>query len=500
VRSGLEDALGPAFVAEPRALTADGRTRADHRPDVDDDGPGIVVALVPAHDEARLIGEALESLAAQTRVADAVIVVADRCTDATVSIASLHAASTCVTVDNRDRKAGALNQVLARLLPRLSADDAVLVMDADSSLSPVFLSQAAHRLREPEGSGARVGGVGGIFLGYPIAGALGHLQNNEYVRYAREIGRRGGRADVLTGTATLFSVRALRDVVQARARGDLPGGEGVYDVAALTEDNELTLALKALGYVCVSPKACTVGTELMPTADRLFHQRLRWQRGALENLIAYGMTRQTLPYVLRQALTYAAVSFVPFFLTTLVATWVATGTAPWSWFWLFVTAFVVLERVWSVKRGGWRAVLLAGLVLPEAAYDLFLHAVYVRALTDVATRSRATWGRRPSDGSARVRHLDTVVRATSAVVVLGSVAGLALVCVRLGIAWKLTAGFVLIGAVQAALRLSGIDALGRVLGSVDRAETRTVRRSAPQGFGGSDPDRPLVANPETWPS
>jgi hypothetical protein len=96
------------------------------------------------------------------------------------------------TVDNAHQKAGAIDQVLDDLLPRLSDSDAVLVMDADKSLSPGFRSAAARRLRYPEADGARVGGVGGIFFGcFPVAGLIGHLQDNEYVRYAREIGRRG---------------------------------------------------------------------------------------------------------------------------------------------------------------------------------------------------------------------------------------------------------------------------------------------------------------------
>jgi poly-beta-1,6-N-acetyl-D-glucosamine synthase len=156
-----------------------------------------------------------------------------------------------------------------------------------------------------------VGAVGGVFLGYPLRGFLAHLQNNEYVRYAREIARRKGRADVLTGTATLFSAKALRAVERARSSGQISPGTGIYGIDALTEDNELTLALKHVGYRCVSPKACTADTELMPTAGRLFPQRLRWQRGALQNLLEYGVTRHTLPYMLRQLMTYVGVAFVP---------------------------------------------------------------------------------------------------------------------------------------------------------------------------------------------
>ena len=69
---------------------------------------------------------------------------------------------------------------------------------------------------------------------------------------------------------------------------------------ALTEDNELTIALKSLGALMISPAECTVVTEVMPTWRALWAQRLRWQRGALENLGAYGVTAQTVRYWAQQ--------------------------------------------------------------------------------------------------------------------------------------------------------------------------------------------------------
>lgn len=485
--NSLKAALGPAFVEKKRDLTPEGLTKPGYVGDIGDVGPGKVVAVIPAHNEASLIAEALESLAAQTRIADEVIVIADRCSDQTRPIAFAHNAITQITIDNRDQKAGALDQVLADLLPRLSDNDAVLMMDADTSLSPVFIAEATRRLREPEGGGARVGGVGGIFLGYPLKGFLAHVQNNEYVRYAREIGRRKGRADVLTGTATLFSVRALREVRRARSSGHLPPSKGVYDVKALTEDNELTLALKHLGYRCVSSKACINGTRLMQTTARLFHQRLRWQRGALENLLAYGLTRWTLPYIGRQLMTYAAVAFVPFFLTTLIYAWVANGSISWSWFWVFVGAFVAIERVWSVKRGGWRSVALAGLLLPEVLYDLFLHGVYVKALTDTATHARETWDyTKLTEEEGRWHQWNRIAGVVCAGVLLAAVVGLALACIAIGVAWSVIGGFVLTGAAFAALRLSGLDPLGPLLGTGELANVDHSLTAPPQGFGGLD--------------
>ncbi|MEY9848649.1 biofilm PGA synthesis N-glycosyltransferase PgaC [Streptacidiphilus sp. BW17] len=455
-----KEARGPAFVRQPRNLTREGRTKPGHIPDLRYAGPGRIVVLVPAHNEEALIAETLESLAAQTRPPDEVIVVADRCTDQTARISSAHGAKAIETVGNTQDKAGALNQVLDRLLPQLSDHDAVMVMDSDTSLSPQFIAEAARRLRHQEPDQSPIGGVGAIFFGYPLRGLVCHLQNNEYVRYARELHRRHGRADVLTGTASLYPVHALRHVHQARAHGSLPRGRDVYDVESLTEDNELTLALKHLGYRCVSPCAGIVGTELMPTWSRLYYQRLRWQRGALDNLKAYGTTRVTLPYICRQLLTYLSVAFVPFFLTVLLYNTVTKGFPGWPWFWLGITSIAAFERIWAAKRGGWKALLLAVMIVPEVLFDQFLNVIYAKTLIDILTGTGATWERTHS----RTRRLRAAATTTAGfTLLLAAVVGLALACIALGIAWTLIAAFVLCGVAAATIRLSRLHPLGLLL-------------------------------------
>ena len=70
---------------------------------------------------------------------------------------------------------------------------------------------------------------------------------------------------MLTGTASLFRPRALKTVAAERGRA-IPGVPGdFYDTLVLTEDNELTLAIKSLGGLMISPPQCTVVTEVMET-------------------------------------------------------------------------------------------------------------------------------------------------------------------------------------------------------------------------------------------
>jgi hypothetical protein len=76
----------------------------------------------------------------------------------------------------------------------------------------------------------------------------------------------------------------------------------VNDTTVLTEDNELTFAIRHLGYDVLSPPGCPLETEVLTSWGDLRAQRLRWKRGALENCFEYGLTRITWRYRARQLL------------------------------------------------------------------------------------------------------------------------------------------------------------------------------------------------------
>ncbi|MGN8246279.1 glycosyltransferase family 2 protein [Cellulomonas soli] len=350
-------------------------------------GPVTVTALIPAHDEEHSLPATIASLQAQSHPPERIVVVADNCTDGTVAVARRAGVDVVETVGNTRKKAGALNQVLTQVLPDLGDNDAILVMDADTALDAGFLATAVARMTSDRALMA----VGGLFYGEDGAGLLGQFQRNEYLRYAREMRRRDGRVLVLTGTASLFRPAALRAVADSRGTR-LPGTPGdVYDTAALTEDNELTLALKSLGALMTSPPQCTVVTEVMPTWRTLWAQRLRWQRGALENLGAYGVTPRTLRYWAQQlGIGYGVIALGSYFLLLTLA---LLSSDQWIWFpfWIGLGGLFTLERVVTVWRGGWRARLLAATLLPELVFDAFLDIVYVKGVLDICLGRQASW-------------------------------------------------------------------------------------------------------------
>lgn len=389
-----------------RAPSAPGRHRAASQdaarvPDARrEPGPeerhGRLVALLPAHDEEASLPSALASLRAQSDPPDRVVVVADNCTDATAQVATAGGADVVVTVGNQHKKAGALNQALEGILPDLHDRDLVLVMDADSLLDPTFLEEArrhldgqdphAHRRRKP------LGGVGGTFRGGPGGGLLGTFQRNEYARYARDVRRLKGKALVLTGTASVFPVHVLREVQQARRTGALADRSGrgeVYDVHVLTEDNELSLALMHLGYGILAPAGCTLETEVMTTWSDLANQRRRWKRGAIENIVDYGLTRVTAPYWCRQVMATLGVLVTALYLGSIVYG-VLTDLRLHP-FWLAASGLFAVERVVTVNRRGWKQMLLAAPLVVEMAYDVFLQLVQAQAITQALLGHERRW-------------------------------------------------------------------------------------------------------------
>lgn len=350
-------------------------------------GPVTITVLIPAHNEEASLPFTIASLRAQSHSPERIVVVADNCTDSTIELALAAGVEVVESVGNTDKKAGALNQVLKVILPGQGDNDVVMIMDADTTLDAGFLESAVRRMTDDRALMA----VGGLFYGEEGSGLLGQFQRNEYIRYARELRRRRGRVFVLTGTASMFRPFALRTVAESRGNR-IPGRFGdVYDTAALTEDNELTIALKSLGALMISPSECTVVTEVMPTWPNLWAQRLRWQRGALENLGAYGITPQTFRYWAQQlGIGYGVIALTTYLVLIAV---MAISLDNWVWFpfWVGLGILFTAERVVTTWRGGWRARLLSAMLFPELFFALFLNLIYVKGILDISFDRKANW-------------------------------------------------------------------------------------------------------------
>lgn len=107
--------------------------------------PVAFLILIPAHDEERVIGAGLAAVAADRRARDTVLVVADRCTDATAAVA--RAAGAMVLERGPDEAPGRAAARQAGLEHvRDLAWDAVLMLDADSIIEPGFFAACERAL------------------------------------------------------------------------------------------------------------------------------------------------------------------------------------------------------------------------------------------------------------------------------------------------------------------------------------------------------------------
>ena len=92
--------------------------------------PGAVAVIIPAHNEEKILGVALDNVKSQLRQGDRLIVVADNCTDNTAAIAGEYGAECLVRNDAQFRGKGYALQFAIDAL-RQEPPDIVVFMDAD---------------------------------------------------------------------------------------------------------------------------------------------------------------------------------------------------------------------------------------------------------------------------------------------------------------------------------------------------------------------------------
>lgn len=347
----------------------------------------MLTVLVPAHNEEDQIAETLQSLLRQTHKPDKIVVVSDNSTDNTVSIARMFSVlDDSVTVFetqyNTAMKAGALNQALNQIMLDSSDTDEILIMDADSSLVDSWIENALPWL-------AKHGCVSGAYEAKQFNNLVEKMQHLEYTQQRRRISRSGGRVAVLSGAASIYYAKVLGDV--ARFRGTLlPGHFGqYYREDSLTEDFEVTLAAKELGYDPVSPSTLIVKTDVMHTLKELWGQRLRWQRGYLETLISYPLQSTWRQWVLQSA-TYG-MSLLPILIVLMLVGAALQGPLEFNFFFAILIPLFVIVEIVEAWDGGRESRLLALSILPNSVYGMYRNLIYWYAIWVSVRRKESIW-------------------------------------------------------------------------------------------------------------
>jgi cellulose synthase/poly-beta-1,6-N-acetylglucosamine synthase-like glycosyltransferase len=239
--------------------------RADH--------PFRLAVVVPAHNEEVTITSCVQSLLAAERgdLQVAVYVVADNCTDHTAALAKAAGAIVMERAHETERGKGyALHFAFTQL--EAIGYDGVLIVDADTSVAPNFLTAAAEAMQ---------------------AGAAA-VQARYLARNAEDSSR------------TRLMALALRafNVVRPRGRNNLGLSAGIfgngfglrretlaavpYLAASVVEDLEYHLSLVRSGRRVVFLEQTTVFGEMPVGGQGVKTQRSRWEGGRLRMLMQQG--------------------------------------------------------------------------------------------------------------------------------------------------------------------------------------------------------------------
>jgi cellulose synthase/poly-beta-1,6-N-acetylglucosamine synthase-like glycosyltransferase len=323
-----------------------------------------VVVIIPAHNEEDVIGACLESLLRQSRRPDKIVVAADNCDDGTALVAGGFKGVTVFhTVDNEDRKVGALTQAWRRYA---DGYDFVVGVDADTILAPDCLAQLeAEMVRNP--------GIGGLMARYTFdqgqgKGVLSRLllrmQRFEFTGWTVDILRRRRRTYVLGGQATMFRAEALEQIVRDKKR------LGPWDPSAQVEDMELTWSLNEAGWECKVSSAARAYVGPMLTLKSLWAQRRKWDEGMIRLLLQSGVNRTTL-YPWRMQAKMALDFITRFLFAVLMTASLVTGNFRWYWIWVIPPALAILVNLRTLRRMPHRTAadaLCAVTLLPIEAY------------------------------------------------------------------------------------------------------------------------------------
>jgi cellulose synthase/poly-beta-1,6-N-acetylglucosamine synthase-like glycosyltransferase len=392
-----------------------------------------LTVLIAAHNEEECIGATLDSILAQERHIDHIVVAADNCTDRTVEIAQSRQAAAgpslivYETVANTHKKPGALNQ--AWTLTR-DCTDLFVCIDADT----VLPSNAVGDWEAEFNRDDTLGGCSAKFTMLSTqemirlaeagivpasVGELPHLsfrermwcriQKAEFAKWTdTALTRKDRRTSVLAGTACMLRASALEEVVahermtwldhyMAGAEGvtveSRPQGPWTYD--SQVEDYYLTYQLRSFGWSCKVSADVRAYTGAMLSMRTLWAQRMKWQVGTVADLRAIGLNRQTRIDWWQQVLgMISAVIRVSWIALLILGVALTHHFQLMKFWWVFPLLFAICDvrEVWRVPHRTWADVLTAAFIVPQELFAFMRAAWFTWSWMEVLTgRTRDRW-------------------------------------------------------------------------------------------------------------
>jgi cellulose synthase/poly-beta-1,6-N-acetylglucosamine synthase-like glycosyltransferase len=244
-----------------------------------------VTIILPAHNEEKIIKDSINSLLNQSYCNLEIITVLDNCTDNTeLIINSNFEDETSVkifkTVNNRNKKSGALNQLFNYYFDNMG--EYILIMDADTVLDKNAVAEGVKFLDKYIKYGVVCSKAGVIEPKKKTF--MWHIQNIEYGQFDTDRIETQGFCMVAHGMFSMYKKEVLKKVKVRSC---------IYDENCITEDYELTLAVKSLGYKIGNNLKIKAYTDVPMTLKEYWIQRIRWMTGGLNALSKYSFNRYT---------------------------------------------------------------------------------------------------------------------------------------------------------------------------------------------------------------
>ncbi len=217
-----------------------------------------VSIIVPAHNEERYIEGTIKSLLGEAYPKKEIIIIDDGSTDKTADIAKRFPVRLLHT--NHEGKSAALNKGL-----RHAKYDVILMLDADSALEKNSLREIVRPLKDK-----KVGGATGVIRARVTKNPLTWFQDYEYIMSS------GWRytCTKMKGNSILPGFAAFKKSVIKKIGG--------FSRDTLTEDFDIVVSLRKIGYETVTVSTAQMRTNVPLTIKAFIKQRLRWGRGTLQ--------------------------------------------------------------------------------------------------------------------------------------------------------------------------------------------------------------------------
>lgn len=332
--------LNATFLVECLTAILGGDPQANPVPIPDDCQLAI---LIPAHNEAAVLGQTLDQIRPQLRSTDRLLVIADNCEDNTAQIAREGGAEAIERSSLDQRGKGYALDYGLQVLGRNTAPTVVIIIDADCSVSPDAIALLTHQVLR---SNRPVQAC--YLMTLPTQSNLKARVSSFSARvknFVRLYGlERLGLPGLLTGTGMAFPWAALQSV-------DLASGH-------IAEDMKLGMDLAIAGYPPTFCAAARVSADLPQSDQAATSQRTRWEHGRLQVFTTY------VPLLLNQALSQRRLDLAMMALdlaipplTLLVAIWAAVAIAS--------AAAAILAQAWvgaqiSAISGGCLSIAVIG--------------------------------------------------------------------------------------------------------------------------------------------